>query len=154
MWRATATAVLLALLTVACGGEPPTAEERIRAMLGEIERASRERDVATLKGVISEDYEDAHGRSQQDLHSLILYHHFRQKQIYLFTRVEELELAEPGAAELVLLAAMAGSPAADLEALRDVRTDIYRFDLELHDEDGDWRVVSADWRPAALDDFF
>ena len=153
MLRAITIAALLALLTAACGGAPPTPEQQIRALLGEIERASRERDVRTLKGVISEGYRDAHGRTRQELSSLISYHHLRHEQVYLFTRLEELQLPQPGAASLVVLAAMAGSPAASLEALRDLRADVYRFRLDLRDEDGAWRIVSADWRPAALDDF-
>ena len=49
---------------------------------------------------------------------------------------------------------MAGTPIAGPEALAGLRADLYRFDLRLGEEpDGEWRVRSAEWRPAAVDDF-
>jgi hypothetical protein len=57
-----------------------------------------------------------------------------------------------GSAEVYV--AMAGTPIEAPEALVGLRADLYRFDLELAEEpDGEWRVSSAQWRPAAIDDF-
>lgn len=146
--------VLAALsLLLACGGSPPTPADEVRAFVGEIERASREKDVGALKDAVSQAYADRVGRTREDIHSLIMYHHFRNPQVFLLTRIESLAFASPDRGTLALLAAMAAGPIADLESLREPRADVYRFELEIADEgSAEWRVLSADWRPATLDD--
>lgn len=148
------TVICLASLALLSGcADPTTPEDQVRALLSEIERASREKDVSSVKDAISENYRDAHGRVQKDIHSVITYQYFRQREIYLLTRIESLEFPSPTRAVLVVLGAMAGTPIEGADALQKIRADVYRFDLELRDEGGDWRVVSSDWRPAGLDDF-
>ena len=122
--------------------------------MSEIERASREKDVSAVKDAISENYRDAQGRVQRDIHSIITLHYLRQREIYLLTRIESLELASPTEAHVVVLVAMAGTPIEAADALRKLRADVYRFELQLRDERGSWRVASSDWRPAVLEDFF
>ncbi len=149
-------AVGLALLTLlsSCAGEPPTAEERIRTTFREIERASRVGDMAALKDFVSPGYADPRGRTVKDLHSLITYHYFRHKKVYLLTRLESLAISAPDAATVTVLGAMASAPIPEPSALRNVHADVYRFDLVLAgDDDGAWRVTSGEWRPARLDDF-
>jgi len=151
MHRMGASALLTAALLVSgCGDAPGTPEEQIRAWVAQIERASRERDVGVLKDAISGQYRDPAGRTQDDIHGLLVYHHFRQKTVYLLTRIEELDVLAPDRASLTLLAAIAGSPATRFEALSDLRGDLYRFELELAAQDGIWQVTSATWGPAPL----
>jgi hypothetical protein len=52
-----------------------------------------------------------------------------------------------------VLVALAGTPIHDPSALLGVRADLYRFDVRLRDEDGHWRVTSAEWQPASAADF-
>ena len=85
---------------------------------------------------------------------ILTYHYLRRRDVYLLTRVESLEFPTPGSASLSVLAALAGTPIESPDSIRSLRADVYRFDLGLEDEgDGEWRVVSAAWRPAQLDDF-
>ena len=152
--KLTVVAVSLLALAVACTEPVLEPEQQIRDLLGEIERASREKDIQTLKNLVSASYSDKVGRKQENLHSLIKLHYLRRRDVFLLTRIETLELPAPGQAKLSVLAAMAGTPLESEAALRDVRADLYRFELELRDEgSGEWRVVSADWRPARMDDF-
>lgn len=148
--------VLLALLSLiaACAEPVSEPEQQIRDFLTKIERASRDKDIQALKDVVSASYSDKVGRQQEDLHNLIKLHYFRRRDVFLLTRIETLELTAPGEAKLSVLAAMAGTPLESEQSLRDVRADLYRFDLELRDEgSGEWRVLSGDWRPARMDDF-
>ncbi len=162
MEKSSGLGMRLALLTMptlfavgACGGAVITQEDEIRAFVGEIERASRERDLRLMKDAVSEQYADPRGRTREDLHGLLTYHYFRNRSIYVLLRIEKLELQSPDAASLVLLAALAGGPISSPQALRELRADVYRFELELEDEgEADWRVRSAGWRPAQIDDFF
>ena len=146
--------VSLLALAVACSEPVQEPEQQIRDLVGEIERASRDKDIQALKDMVSASYSDRVGRKQENLHSLIKLHYLRRRDVFLLTRIETLELPAPGRAKFSLLAALAGTPLESEATLRDVRADLYRFELELRDEgSGRWRVVSADWRPARLDDF-
>ena len=149
-----ATFLALVALLSSCAGEPATPEERIRAAFGQIERASREGDLKALVDFVSPRYRDRRGRTARDLHSLIRVQYLRHHKVYLLTLLESLELGAPGAATVNVLCAMASTPIPEPGALRNVRADVYRFDLELVDEgDKGWRVRSGEWRPARLDDF-
>jgi hypothetical protein len=153
--KLTVAVVSLLALVVACAEPVSEPEQQIRDLLTEIERASRDKDIGALKDTVSASYSDKVGRSQEDLHNLIKLHYFRRRDVFLLTRIETLELPAPGQAKLSVLAAMAGTPLESEESLRDVRADLYRFDLELRDEGaGQWRVTSGAWRPARMDDFF
>ncbi len=152
--RSAAASLALLALVAACSEPVTTPDQQIRATFAEIERASRAGDVTVLKDFVSARYRDAHGRTKNDLHSLIRYQYFRHKKVYLLTRIEELEIADDGTARTTVLGAMASAPVEDPAQLRTVRADVYRFDLELLDEGGgEWKVLSGDWRPAGLDDF-
>ncbi len=153
---ALAALVTLALLTtpLGCGSEPESPESQIRRLLKDIERASREKDVAALKALVSERYADAEGRTQRDISGILTYHYLRRRDVYLLTRIESLEFPTPGSASLSVLGALAGTPIESPDSIRSLRADVYRFDLGLEDEgDGEWRVVRGAWRPAQLDDF-
>ena len=145
-----------------CSGERETPEQEIRRLVVEAARAARDRDAAALVDRISEHYADARGNDEQRIRSLIAFHLLRNQAVYAITRILELdfpayalgEVPEANRAELVLLVGLAGTPIANLEALREMRANLYRFELTLTREDGAWLVSSAGWRPARLDEFF
>lgn len=144
---------LLALATAACGGGDATPEARVRSTLAAIEAAAEARDVAGVKEHVSESYRDAAGRDRRAVGALAFAHFQRNASVHLLTRVSALEIPAPGEARAEVLVAMAGRPIPSVEALPALRADLYRFELTLRDEDGDWRVVAAQWRPATLQDF-
>ena len=50
---------------------------------------------------------------------------------------------------------MAGEPLPEAEQIEPLRADLFRFDLTLEaGEDGEWRLVTADWGRAGAADFF
>jgi hypothetical protein len=146
-------AVLALCLGLGCSGPAPDPESEIRALLAEIERASRERDVRALKRRVSEAYADREGRKQADMEALLAAHYLRGGTVYLLLRLRELEL-DPGEtrANARVLAGMARVPIEDWTGLRSTRGDAYMFSLELAREDEAWRVTAADWAPASLED--
>ena len=77
----------------------------------------------------------------------------RNKSIYLLVQIERIDLNDPHRPRVTLYTAMAGKPFADVEALLELRAALYRFDLELIQEEDEWRVVSGRWQPATREDF-
>jgi hypothetical protein len=145
--------LLLALLFVACRGEPDTPEAQIRALVARAQSAAEEKNLATLRGMISERYADAMSNDKRALSGVVAYHLMRNRSIYLLAQVGQIDFPEVGRAEAVVYLAMAARPIASVAALGGLRADIYRFDLHLAEETPrDWKLREAQWRPAELDD--
>jgi hypothetical protein len=141
------------LAGLACTGAVPDPEAEIEALLDELERASRERDIAALKDRVSERYADPEGRGKAELDALIGAHYLRGGTVYLLLHLRSLEtVADDSSARASVLAGMARVPLEDWSRLRATRGDAYVFELELAREGGDWRVTRASWEPATLDD--
>ncbi len=148
MWGTLLAVALLGLL-VGCDRPPETQEARIRALFSDVERASRERDLVTLKDMISQSYSDTSGRDKEDVGAILTAYYLRRGSIYVLTRVRGLELQEDARAHASVLAGLARAPTLDFGKLRRPQADIYVFDLDLaEEEDERWRVTRASWRPA------
>jgi len=146
--------LLLALaLVAACGGSAQTPEARIRRVFAEMQAAAETRDAGAIKLHLSETYRDAQGDDRQAVVAIATMHFMRHTSVHLLTRVSTLEVTAPGEAHAQVLVAMAGTPIADARQLIPLRADLYRFDVKLRDEDGDWRVTAAAWQPATAADF-
>jgi len=152
--RSLAARVVVALATLlACSGDSTTPEEQVRTALAAIEAAAEARDVGELKEHVSEAYADARGQDKRAVSGLAAFHFMRNQSVHLLTLVRDVELPTPGEARATALVAMAGRPIPGPEALAGLRADLYRFELELREEDGAWRVTGADWAPAAAEEF-
>jgi hypothetical protein len=147
-------ALLLAAFTIgACRGAPDTPEARIRALVAKAESAAEEKDIGTLKDLISEAYSGREGEPKRDLVRVIGFYLLRNRSIHLLTQVRSIELPERKRAEATLFVAMAGRRIDGIDQLSRLRADIYRVDLALADEGaGDWKVTRAAWRQADVTD--
>jgi DNA-binding GntR family transcriptional regulator len=126
----------------------------VRAVLAALEAGAEARDAAAMKEHVSERYRDARGQDRRAVAALVAFHFLRNRSVHLLVRVRAVEIAPPGEARVDAVVAMAGVPIATPEALVGLRADLYRFELRLREEDdGAWRVVSADWHPARVEDF-
>lgn len=139
-----AAAALLAVLIAGCAAGTP--EDEIRALVAAAEESAEARDASALKGLVADDYEDAAGRSASDirqyLHGWLLAH----QSVRLLTRVDSIELEGTELARVAVTVGMLGREAAS-DSAWDLAGDVWRFDLRLAREDGDWRVIRASWQP-------
>lgn len=150
--------LLLLGLLVACS-DPGSPEEQIRRFLETAETAAEEHNVRTLRGLISERFEDESGRGKDEavmfLRGFLLSH----RPLYIFMRVKSIELTGHQQALVSLTLATAGRPieAGDEAALSrsQIRGDLHSLELVLtQQDDNEWRVLRADRQPAGLQDFF
>jgi hypothetical protein len=136
-----------------CSSDPRTPEERVRAAIEEFQRAANQKEQRPALNRISRDYKDPAGRDFQDLKGLVALHFLRGDELFIYSRIEALELQEPALVTGTVIAAMASTPIRGIETLRKLRADIYRFEVEFREEgDGEWRLTSALWRPARPDE--
>jgi hypothetical protein len=141
------------VLALACSSDPATPEARVRATLAALEAAAQARDVAALKDHVSESYSDAYGHDRRALGAMAMLELRGHRSVHLLTRVRAIEIGPSGEANVVAVVAMAGTPIAGAEALASLRADLYRFDLQMREEDGAYRLTRAEWRPATIAEF-
>jgi hypothetical protein len=150
-------AVLFSVLLIpgllACSGEPATPEERVRAWLRAGETAAENGRVRVLTEMISARYKDGEGRGRRGVVQLLAGYLHRHRSIHVLTRIERIAFPTQGRAKVVLYAAMAASPIEGAQSLTNMRADLHRFELDLADEEGEWKLRSAAWRPASTKDF-
>jgi hypothetical protein len=146
-------ALLLAL--AACGGQPESPETEIQTFVAQAQAAAEARNARDLRALIAEDYVDAKGNDHKAIENLIRLHIFRNQSIHVLTRIRAIEFPEPERALVIVMAALAGRPVANIDELAGLNANVYRFDLELiRRGKDDWQVRHAAWEPASLADFW
>lgn len=136
---------LAAALTTGCGTGDPEAE--IRALLAAAEQAAENRDVGFFGDALGAAYRDARGNDRDELIRSIHGYFIARQRIDMVSSVDEIVLEGEDAARAVVYAGMAGRRMGT--ALLDgVDADLYRFELELVNEGGNWRIIGADYRRA------
>jgi hypothetical protein len=142
-------ALLALAAALACGGDPQSPEERVRAVVAAFEEAATTRDIGMALDLVSESYRDSGGRDKQAIKGLVVSYFLRNEAIYVISRIRSLEL-DPSqtSASLVVVSALTGAPVADPGELAGLAADLYRFEIDVALEDDDtWRITRADWRP-------
>ena len=140
-------------LNIAGCADPESPEQQIRQMVDQGEAAVEEGAHSEIKSLISDSYLDEAGRNRRALAQLVAGYMLRHGSIHLLTQIDRIEIQGPEDALLSLYVAMAARPLQEAGQLLSVRADLLRFDLVLRREDGQWRVISGQWRRASREDF-
>ena len=124
-------------------------EAEIRALLGEAAEAAEARDVGFFGDVIGDAYRDTRGNDREQLitcDSRVLH---REPTHRVASRIDEVVLEGADAARAVVHAGWLGRAGANLSD--GVNADLYRFDLELVNDGGEWQIIGAKWARALGD---
>lgn len=122
----------------------------MRALIAGAVQAAEAGDAAGVRAAISPNYSDAEGRDRQTLDGVIRLSLVRHRPLHLYARIPTVEVIGNDRATAVVYAAMAGSKVDAPADVARLSASLYRFDLTLELERGEWRVRSAAWRPAEL----
>jgi hypothetical protein len=133
------------MLVSACGASDPEAE--IRALLAAAEEAAEARDVWFFGDALGAGYRDARGNDRDGLIRMVRGFFIANQRIEIVSRIDEIVLEGEDAARAVLHAGMVGRRTG--AALIDgIDADLYRFELELVNDGGEWQIIGADYRRA------
>lgn len=146
------TACLIAtsclVLATGCAASDPEAE--IRALLASAEEAAEARDHGFFADLLGSGYRDAQGNDREQAVRVVRGYFIANQRVEIVSRVDEVVLEGEDAARAVVHAGMLGRRAgASLAGGLDA--DLYRFDLELVKEGGNWRIIGARWDQALGD---
>lgn len=145
--------LIVVSITGACSSERDSPEAQARALLAQGEAAAEKKQSGILRQMISEKYSDSQGQDKKTVEAVLRYYFLRNESIHLFTRIQQIAIPGPDVAQAAVMVAMAGQPIADAAELERLRADLYRFDISLARENGEWRVTRAEWRRAEFADF-
>jgi hypothetical protein len=133
-------AVALVWLLAGCG--PSTApEEALRTWVSDAETAVGNRDRRALMAMIAESYADSRGNDKSDIERILRAWFLRNRNVVLASKTDSVTIIGDTAATVLLTAGMAGIG----DGIRDVSAEVWRFELELVADGGDWRLIGARW---------
>jgi hypothetical protein len=146
--KAWGLACALAVLATGCAADDPEAE--IRALIAAAEAAAEGRDAGFFGDVLAEGYRDARGNDREEMLRTLRGYFLANQRIEIVSRVDEIVIDGEDAARAVVHAGMLGRRT-DSGLIEGLDADLYRFELELVNDDGDWQVIGADFRRAVGD---
>jgi hypothetical protein len=132
--------------TAGCGRADPHTE--LRQVIAAAEAAAEERDGGYFRELLSPAYGDARGNDRDALLNLVRGYLLAHSNIEIISTIDEIELQGADAARLVLRAALVGRRAGE-SRFGGIDGQMYLVELELVNDDSDWRVIGAQWRPAS-----
>jgi hypothetical protein len=148
MVSARLASVFSAVVLAGCGADDP--EGVIRERLAAAERAAEARETGFFRDLLAADYVDAHGNDRDQMIDAIRGYFLTHSAIEIVSRVDEVTLADGEAARAVMHVGMIGRRAGE-SLLGGAEGELYRIELEMIEDDGDWRVARAAWNRALGD---
>jgi hypothetical protein len=138
------TALLLAV-TVACSRAPA---DPVEALLAELEAAAEARDADRFGERLARDFQGTHGLGRPEAIAQLRRYFAAYESVAIDVYGVEPERTDRSArARCVVEFSGQARKAFGLEGLLPPSA-VYRFDLEVADERGTWRVRGASWEPA------
>jgi hypothetical protein len=139
----TAAAAVAALLLLAGCAPGDNREAAVRRVLAEAEAAAEARDVGDAMALVSADYADRRGLDRDGLRNVVRGYFALNPSLELVVRIESLDFPDVNRARARLQVLSAGREQGDGRA-GGFELDLGRFDVELVEERGDWRLLRAD----------
>jgi hypothetical protein len=139
---AAAVAAAAALLLVGCAACDDR-EAAVRRVLAAAEAAAEARDVGDAMALVSADYADARGLDRDGLRSVVHGYFALNPSLELVVRVESLDFPDANRARARLQVLSAGREQGGGGG-GGFELDLGRFDVDLVEERGDWRLLRAD----------
>ncbi len=148
-------AAVVALAGVAAwkvlGRRPPSDEEAIRLLFDRAARAAEEKRVSEAVEAVSERFRGG-GLDRRGVKQLVAFHVLRGDWVSVSVSGARIRV-EDGArarANVDVVLARGGATGEALEALLPGEASVHRIACRLEREDGEWRIVEADWTPVGL----
>src|SRR5690606_18771779 len=94
------------------------------------------------RAVIGTAYRDSRGNDRDQVINLLRGLFVANQRVEIVSRIDSVELLGADAARAVVHAGMVGQRAG-ANVLGGLNADLYRFELELVNEGGDWQIIGA-----------
>ncbi|HEC12673.1 MAG TPA: hypothetical protein ENI80_05415 [Acidiferrobacteraceae bacterium] len=144
---------VMALWTLtSCSPEQPP-EVQLRTLVDKGELAAERRELGPLRQLISEHYGDERGYDKKQIVGMVRFYLLGHQKIHLLTKISGIDIIDDKRSQLTVFAAMSGKPISGAQNLISIKAKLMRFDISFAKEGNDWKVITAVWRQAQIDDF-
>ena len=144
-------AALAAFLTAHWVGGRPSDEDRIRTLIHDAARAADEKRAGDVVRGLSDRFE-GQGLDQRAARQLVAFHLLRGTWVSATVAGEKIAVQGDRARAVVDVLLSRGGEAKPLPGLLPDTATVQRFDLRLEREADGWKVTSATWRRASLEE--
>jgi hypothetical protein len=131
------------MMLAACSREP-SPEDRVREVIATAEAAAEARDLSDTMQLVSERYADVRGQDKAAIRDLMRGYFLINQSIHLLLSVDDIEFPANDMARMRVTVGMLGRQDAGVDDWS-LAADVYEFDIQLLNEDDDWRLISAEW---------
>jgi hypothetical protein len=145
--------LVMAVLLPSCRSARTSPEEQVRALIRTAVVAAEQKNIGTLRDMLSEQYTDEQGQNKRAIEALLRLQFLRNENIYLYTHIQSVTLPRPDQARVIVLVAAAGTPIVSAQDLPGLRADLHRFEIDFTLEHKTWRIQRAAWRRAEPSEF-
>jgi hypothetical protein len=132
-----------AVALVASCAPDASPEQQVRDLIARGEELAEARDVSGVAALVSEDYSDALSFDKRELTNYLRGYFALHPSVNLLVRIDSLEFPAERLAQAQITIGMLGSRSASSEDW-ELAADLQTLEVELLNEDGEWRVIRAD----------
>jgi hypothetical protein len=134
--------VAVVALLASCARET-SSEQQVRDLISRGEVLAEERDVSGVMALVSKDYADARSFDKTQLTNYLRVYFAMHPSVNLLVRIDSLEFPADNLAQAQITIGMLGTRG-ESEEDWEFAADLETLEVELLDEDGEWRVIRAD----------
>jgi hypothetical protein len=138
-WRSALLAAFVAIVSAACSTPEP--EEKLRATIAQMEVDGEARDVSDVMDVVAEDFGGPGGMDRKQLQGMLTVITLRNQQIGVTIGPIDIEMMGERATAKFTLGASGGSG-----SLLPDRAQVYDITTGWKMVDGEWKLISANWK--------
>lgn len=127
-------------------------KEKVKKVITAVRTAVEEKSVRGVTAHIAKDYKDPQGNNFEALRGLLLGYFLRYPKISGY--ITHLDMSVDGASAKTTLKAIltSGKKTGSVTDVVPEQLGVYRFDVEFRKESGDWKITSARWSEATVQD--
>ena len=125
-------------------------KEKVKKVITAVQAAVEEKSIRGVTAHIAKDYKDPQGNNFEALRGLLLGYFLRHPKISGY--ITHLDISVDGASAKATLSAIltSGRKTGSVSDVVPEQLGTYRFDVDFRKESGDWKITSARWSEANL----
>lgn len=141
--------LVLALTIIGCNKE--TEQDKVKKVIMEIQTAAEQKDVNKIINNLSTAYSDPQGYNHEAIKGLLLGYFFRYPKVSVYLNSLEITVDDTSSRALFQAVLTSGKKTGSLKDIIPHSLGIYDFDVWFAKESGDWKITSAKWEEALID---
>ncbi len=143
-------AILILLIAANSACHKENDQEKIKKIVYGVQKAVEDKNIRGVTTHIAKDYSDPQGNNFEAMRGLLLGYFFRYPKISGY--ITHLDISVDGTSARALLKTIltSGQKTGSVSDVIPTELGVYRFDVVFKKESGDWKITSAQWSQADL----